>query len=162
MSTTKTQVSTEQVMALLHEIEHADQLRGPDAIAQITRQVAELRTVIGPWLGVQRARLCADEYCLRGTRLREIAERERISHNTVALWLQEYGPDKYLTLRQEDTGDGPTVVPELVDANPKVIGRLLAVGRRVAPATLGLYDNTTGLLDGLDLDALWTQLAGQG
>lgn len=100
----------------------------------------------------QHARILADQHYLDGVTMRTIAPEQNVSVNAVSLWLRDYGPKAYWTLRQEDD----KIVAERVP--PREVRRLVQAGRRAIPATWGLGD-----VDTLEepLDGYWHMLASQ-
>jgi hypothetical protein len=148
-------ITLEQVRALQTEVENAPGLTGTEGAIEIAAIMDRLKHVHNTWLNTARAQVLADEHFIGGTSQRTLATQAGVSVNAVSLWLKEYGPKAYLTVRQ----DGDTFVLEAV--KPRAVRDLIGAGRRVAPSRLGLYDNQKGIVYDGTAEDLWVQLASQ-
>jgi hypothetical protein len=82
----------------------------------------------------QRARVVADEHYLGGHSQRSIARGTGFSHNALNLWLIEFGPKYYVTVRRTDGG----FVIENQVPDIHVLKQARQSGYVVAPAALRL------------------------
>lgn len=139
------------VRKLRDQVAQLENLSGP----QGALQVAEMISLLKDGLQEQRARILADVHYMNGTSMRDIAKTQDVSVNAVSLWLRDYGPEKYVTVRRQ----GDEFVVEAVP--PRAVRGLMAAGRRVAPAAWGLYDNELGITDFGSAEELWHRLASQ-
>jgi len=148
-------ISINDVIALSEKIKNAPQFAGAEGAATVAGLIDEARVVYGKWLNVTRARILADEHYLNGASQRTLASTQGVSVNAVSLWLKQYGPTEYVTVRQE----AEAFVIETV--KPRAVRDLIGAGRRVAPSTWGLFDNDLGLIYTGKPERLWNNLASQ-
>jgi hypothetical protein len=132
--------------------------------AEATQLLDRLERVPGRFLMQWRAAAVADAHYLNGISLRTIATALDRSFQGVAGWVRDYGPSHYACLIKE--GDGPVQVAlftvEGHQPTKTKIRQFRKAGRRIVPASLNIVDpdSPTGLVDGVDLDALWEELGG--
>lgn len=138
------------------DVENAVKLTGAEGAQKIANLIENALAVQNAWLNIVRARMLADAKYIGGTSMRTLAGQLDKSPNAISLWVKEYGPEKYVTVRQ----DGDEFIIETVERT--AVPQLLGAGRRVAPSVLGLYDNDTGLVYEGTAQDLWHQLASQG
>jgi hypothetical protein len=142
-------------------IEDVSKLTGPDGAQTVAALIEEAQQLHSRWLNVARARMLSDSKFIDGVSMRTLATQLNKSPNAISLWIKDYGPRQYVSVHQDGSNavDGPTYEIKLIP--PKDVRELIAAGRRVAPATLGLYDNEDGLLYEGSAQDLWHQLASQ-
>lgn len=157
-------ITLEEVKDVHRAVEAADQLTGTQGIIAAGKLRDRVHRVSAAWVEITRARLTADEHYLGGKSMRTIAGDCDMSVNAIHLWLKNYGPTKYVTVREETGHEGRTrFVVEAVEpgAAGTTLRYLRDAGRRVAPARMGLYDNDTGIVGGVQAEQLWHELAAQ-
>lgn len=150
----------EKVRETHQAIENVGGLSGPEGAQAIAELIEQAQKMHSRWLNVARARMLSDAKFISGQSMRSLATKLDKSPNAISLWIKEYGPKQYVTVHQDGTDiDGPTYEIKLVP--PKDVRELIAAGRRVAPAVLGLYDNEDGMLYKGTPQDLWHTLASQ-
>lgn len=135
----------------------ASVLRGVSGLAAWTSYLADVREIVNHFRGLE----VADLLFLDGLGFRGIVELIRqntgeiVSHQAVADWLNRYGPQQYLTVREADGGYALDAVPVLgTYQTRRELTGLQAIGRRVAPARWEITD-------AVDPALLW-QALGEG
>lgn len=141
-------------------IENVSQLTGPEGVKAIENLLDEAKKLQQQWLGIARARMLSDEKYMNGRSMRQLAQDVGRSANAISLRIQDYGPKEYVSVHQDLTDPGNPAY-ELMLVSPQDVRGLIAVGRRVAPSRLGLYDNEEGLLYEGSAQELWHLLASQ-
>jgi hypothetical protein len=111
-----------------------------------------------------RAAAVADQYYLRGAKLRHLAERQDVTFQAMSFWLQNHGPAHYLVIWRGDP-PGRTFGSKLVIAstlNRVRVAQLRGAGYRIAPATFNVVDASRpgGLAEGAELSTIWTCIEG--
>ncbi len=151
----------EQVRETHAAIENVADLSGPEGAQAIADLIEQAQKMPRHWLNVARARMLSDAKFIDGQSMRSLAAKLNKSPNAISLWIKDYGPKQYVSVHQDGTNavDGPTYEIKLIP--PKDVRELIAAGRRVAPAVLGLYDNEDGLVYEGSAQDLWHQLASQ-
>jgi hypothetical protein len=150
----------EQVRQTHAAIENVADLSGPEGAQAIADLIEQAQKVHSRWLNIARARMLSDDKFIKGQSMRSLATKLDKSPNAISLWIKEYGPKQYVSVHEDVTGaDGPVYEIKLIP--PKDVRELIAAGRRVAPAKLGLYDNEDGLVYEGSAQDLWHQLASQ-
>lgn len=145
----------DKIRSIHGQIENVSELSGPEGAEQIAKLIEEAQKAHSEWLNIARARMLSDEKFMADTSMRQLAAKLGKSPNAISLWIKQYGPKKYVSVREDDGQFFIDLLP------PKDVRELVAAGRRVAPAVLGLYDNTDGLLYQGSAQDLWHQLASQ-
>lgn len=148
-------ITREQLRKVHAEIEDVGKLRGPEGaqvMEGLIEQVAEIHRL---WMHIARARMLSDAKFIDGKSMRSLATALNRSPNAISLRIKDYGPKQYVSVRQEGEQFEIALVP------PKEVRELIGAGRRIAPATLGLYDNEEGLMYEGSAQDLWHQLASQ-
>jgi hypothetical protein len=150
----------EKVRETHKAIENVGGLTGADGAQAVAELIEAAQKMHSQWLNIARARMLSDAKFITGTSMRTLATQLNKSPNAISLWIKDYGPKQYVSVHQDGShADGPTYEVKLVP--PKDVRELIAAGRRVAPATLGMYDNEDGLLYEGSAQDLWHQLASQ-
>lgn len=145
----------EDIRTVHTAVENIAALSGPEGAQTVAHLIEEAQRLHSKWLNEARARMLADAKFIHGTSMRQLAAKLDKSPNAISLWIKDHAPRKYVAVRENDGEFTIDLIP------PKDVREMIAVGRRVAPATLGLYDNEDGLLYQGSAQDLWHQLASQ-
>lgn len=174
-------IRSDQIMEFCDALFDAGVATGFDRIGTVGALLPRVVSEPQRWLMEQRAAAASDLYHLRGISLARIARAAKVTPQSVSLWLQEHGPERYVVIHPAtDTasfvGRQRLVVDTVAvssESNKTLLGyegigprrgasaaEIATMARkpgRVVPAERMLYDNATGVLP-FDAEQVWAEL----